>query len=121
MYHLITKHLDQLLGSIRPNKDINPYAELIRTFRNKNVSTDEPFQELYKDYWKLNPARLLDTFHSRYFTFMQQCKVDDVKPAVRKVAQELYPTPTHQKRKGTRYTFQHTLQFSFSSKLVHML
>jgi hypothetical protein len=112
MYTLINQHIEQLLDAINPVRDIQPYVWLIQHFDNVNVGQDEKFQQVYRRFWQLNPARLSAKFHQEYFGLLEELKGSD-NIGVEEVARHLLRLPT-------RSNGGHSLQFSFASKLVHM-
>ncbi len=113
MYNLVNTNIDKILVVIDRDKDIKPYVNLVRKFREVNVSTDYEFQSVYRKYWQLNAARLNDGFCAFYFDLLEKSKrAENV--SVQEVAQWLYKIPTHADGR-------HSLQFSFATKFVHMI
>jgi hypothetical protein len=113
VYHLINRHIEQLLDSINRAREIRPYKQLVGQLRRVNVATDTEFQRLYRRYWAMNAARLSTDFCAEYFSLLERLK-DGPVPSVERVARLLYDVPT-------RADGQQTLQFAFASKMVHML
>ena len=113
MYSLINKHITDLLTFLKWSRDIQPYVDLRNKLFSENVSTDMVFQATYRKYWRLNAARLNASFCIAYFRLLEKSK-DAVIPTVEKVSQLLFRYPTHQ-------SDRRSLQFSFATKLVHML
>lgn len=113
MYGLINSNIDTLLCSINRKKDIEPYIWLLETLPEIDVTNHPKFQQVYRDYWKLNPARLDDKFVAAYFSLLQELK-NQTDINVEAVSRHLLNTPSHTNGR-------HSLQFSFASKLVHML
>lgn len=114
MYAIINQNIGALLDSINSQADIDPYVWLLAELPNRNVAQDQEFQRVYRNYWKLNPARLSDKYLAAYFGHLEQLKGQPEHVTVEAVARHLLPIPTH----GSG---RQSLQFSFSSKLVHML
>ena len=112
MYCLINNCVDMILGSKNFQRDVVRYMWLIDEFSKVNVLTDDNFQKEFRLYWQLNPARLSTVFVRSYFKLLEDSK-NDPKIDVEGVARKLYSTPTRGEH--------HTLQFSFSTKLIHML
>jgi hypothetical protein len=112
MYELINGNIDTLLCSINRKKDIEPYIWLLETLPGVDVTNHPKYQQVYRDYWKLNPARLDDKFVAAYFSLLQELK-NHTEISVEVVSRNLLKTPSH--------TGRYSLQFSFASKLVHML
>lgn len=108
MYHLINKHIQAVLRSI-PRNHVTEYDWLRQ---NLNLCGTPPYQTRYKNYWRLNAARLSANFCNVYFQALQAAKTKC--PEAGRLTQRLYATPTHENgRQG--------LQFSFATKLVHMV
>jgi hypothetical protein len=114
MYAIIKQNVGALLDSINPQSDISPYVWLLGELPNRNVSQDQEFQRIYRRYWQLNPARLSDRYLAAYFGYLEQVKGQPEHVTVEAVARHLLQIPTHGNGRQS-------LQFSFASKLVHML
>jgi hypothetical protein len=109
MYHLINSHIEEILQSIRQDH-VTDYDFLVQNIDRLQT----PFyQAAYKNYWRLNVARLCDDFCRVYFDRLQSSLRDGV-PQIGELVKELHETPTHE---GGRKS----LQFSFCSKLCHMI
>ena len=113
MYYLINQHIDQLLLTIDATRDIQPYVSLIHNFNEVNVAANMEFQRTYRRYWQLNAARLGEDFCKVYFALLEELK-QERNTGVDTVARRLWETPTHGDGRQS-------LQFSFASKLAHML
>ena len=114
MYTIINQNIEALLDSINPQADIDPYIWLFGALPNRNVAQDQEFQRVYRRYWQLNPARLSEDYLAAYFGHLEQLKGQPEHVTVEAVARHLLPIPTHGNGRQS-------LQFSFASKLVHML
>lgn len=114
MYTTINKNIDKLLKLIDPVKDIGNYIWLLENIRNTDVTVDKGFQTIYQDYWGLTNAGLSSAFIAAYFKHLQFLKMNPRIIDVKTVATTLYGIPTH--IDGSK-----SLQFSFASKMVHML
>jgi hypothetical protein len=113
MYNLINKHIDKILDAIDSTRDISPYIRLVQQLNVVDVSTHAEFQQVYRKYWQLNAARLSENFCQSYFALLESLKgAHDID--IKTVAQQLLEIPTHGDGR-------HSLQFSFASKLVHMV
>jgi len=107
MYALINTHIKEVLKTIKPSH-ISEYEWLIQNLGNCGTPT---YRSRYKQYWRMNAARLHETYCDAYFQRLQAAKAN--RPTVGCVANELYDIPTHSNgRQG--------LQFTFASQLVHM-
>jgi len=113
MYNLINNNIDKVLQCLDRDKDVKPYVNLICRFNDTNVSADLDFQREYRKYWQLNAARLNDKFCAAYFDLLEKSKQDE-NMTVKSVVQRLYEIPAHDDGLPS-------LQFSFSTKLVHMI
>lgn len=109
MYHLINSHIQQILQSIPPGH-VTEYDWLVQNII--NVATPD-YQSRYRRYWVLNVARLSDNYCQVYFQHLQN-GLNGNPPQLGNLANQLYQTPTHANG-------QQSLQFSFCSKLCHML
>jgi hypothetical protein len=114
MYAIINQNVGALLNSINPQADIDPYVWLLGALPNRNIAQDQEFQRVYRRYWQLNPARLSKGYLAAYFGHLEQTRGQPEQVTVEAVARHLFPIPTH--GNGSQ-----SLQFSFASKLVHML
>ncbi len=113
MYSLINSHIDKILDAIDPATDVEPYVWLVRHLNEVNVAVHTEFQRKYRRYWQLNAALLSNSFCTAYFALLESAKTSQ-NASVKMVAQELSEVPTHNDGR-------HSLQFSFASKLVHMI
>jgi len=111
MYGLLKKYTAIVLKSIDPYQDIKPYIRIMKSFRERNILEDYNFKATFRQYWRLNPARLIDSFYDSYFSLLESCK-DDEDIDIEFIARKLYEIP-NRKNEGR------SLQFSFASKLVH--
>jgi hypothetical protein len=113
VYRLISENIEKLLGRINREDDVELYQKLLKRVRNTDVTVDIAFQRDYRRYWALNQALLSSQFYTAYFGYLEQHKADP-NVSVESVARHLYAVVSH--GSGRR-----SLQFSFSTKLVHML
>jgi hypothetical protein len=113
MYSRLNESIDLVCSNIDPTTDIKPYIRLTRAIWNIDVSADNDFQSSYRKYWQLNAARLGSTFVGAYFSYFEKLKQES-KIELKRVAQDLFEVPTHGDGRQS-------LQFSFASKMVHML
>lgn len=118
MYGLINDCADLINEAIDPIHHINPYTSLLANIRNVDVSEDVNFQTTYKSYWKMTRAVSNPQWYLRYFELLQHYNQDDnfaENELVEHVVRELYLIPAHVNRE------RRSVQFSFATKLVHML
>jgi hypothetical protein len=120
MYALIERNIDQLLSEIDSEKHVKRYVWLTGNLCKVDVSADKDYQKEYRSYWALNGAGLGKEWINAYFSKLEELKRNSesgAKPGsetVKEVVSELWKVPTN--NKGYR-----SLQFSFASKLVHMV
>jgi len=114
MYALINKHIEDLLKSLHPLTDIDPYIYLRTKLSQVDVSSDHDFQRIYKKYWQLNTARLSASWCAAYFNDLEAWKSKQHIPTVEGISRFLFTHATNNKGRQS-------LQFSFSTKFVHML
>lgn len=108
-YEAINNNIDQIIQSIKPIH-VTEYDWLVR---NINQVTEAEYQRRYKAFWRLNGAGLSQDFCQVYFHHLQTGTTNNNLPKLSVLANQLYKTPTSQNKQ--------TLQFSFCTKLCHML
>ncbi len=109
MYNIINSNIDLILAHPKFVQDIADYLRLLEGFREADVSRDTLFQSEYQKYWKMNAARLDGAFYAAYFDLLEKSKENN-DLNVERIVETLYRA---HRQKG--------LQFSFASKLVHMI
>jgi hypothetical protein len=114
MYTSINRHHDVVIRELVRVDDPTSYLELRARLTSPatDVASDAAVQRLYRDYWRMNVARLGDRFYARYFQLLahgQRAGSVDIGA----VARELEGVAEEGKRRS--------LQFSFASKLAHMV
>lgn len=114
MYDLINSNVARLLETMNRSSDIDPYVWMIRELHEHDVSQHEEFQQEYCSYWALNGAGLGQPFRSAYFSLLEQVKSSPEQVTVEEITRTLYEIPINAKEKKA-------LQFSFATKLVHMV
>ena len=112
MYSLIEKSSNLIVQSIG-TEFVKEYDWLIDTLETKNVAADKQYQERYKRFWAMNVARLSPSFIGAYFYYLEENK-RGLKLDLAQLCQKLYEIPTN--TKGGK-----SLQFSFVTKLLHMV
>ncbi len=111
MYELINRNAGLIVESVG-NAFITEYDWLMDQLSQRNVATDEEYQRRYKNFWAMNAARLSPDFYDTYFRLLQNANTRGRVDLIQ-VCHDLYEVPSHDRR--------HTLQFSFATKLVHMV
>lgn len=109
MYHLINNHITQILDSINGGH-ITDYDWLVQ---NIHQISNPLYQNRYRTFWRLNAARLSQDYCNIYFQQLQE-GLNNNPPQIGVLANDLYQIPTHNNGRQS-------LQFSFCSKLCHML
>jgi len=113
MYDLMNGNITRLLGTVN-RSDIDEYVWMIRELHNCDVSQHREFQSRYCSCWALNGAGLGQCFRSAYFSLLEQAKSSPEPATVEWITRTLYEIPVNAKEVKA-------LQFSFASKLVHMV
>jgi len=110
MYQIINKYADKIVDEIGL-KFIQKYEWLLNSLNIRDVSVDKEYQKRYNAFWRL---RGLDSaYKDAYFKCLEANKFNSNIDAIQ-VCEFLYSFPTN--KKGTK-----TLQFSFSTKIAHMV
>jgi len=113
MYDLINCNVTRLLETV-DRSDIDQYVWMIRELHNRDVSQHQEFQQKFCSYWALNGAGLGQGFRAAYFSLLEQAKCLSEPVTVEGITRTLYEIPINAKE-------EKALQFSFASKLVHMV
>jgi len=113
MYTLINEAIPHLIAAEEKQRNVLDYTELRRLFREEDACRNKVFQDLYRRFWAMNAARLSRDFVKGYFDLLHELRADR-EIAVEQVARRLNTMPSHGNHR-------YSLQFSFASKLVHML
>lgn len=113
MYDLVNRNCDRLLATMKKDWDIAPYVWMLLELPLRDVARDEEFQRIYCSYWVLNGAGLCQSYRAKYFALLEREKRTPGTVNVEQVAWDLYETPVNKEKKA--------LQFSFATKLVHMI
>lgn len=107
-YDKINENIDQLLQSIPPTH-VSDYDWLVQ---NIHHVTELEYQSKYKKYWVLNGAALSKEFIKKYFEQLQSGLNNNI-PQLDILVNQLYKIPMRQDT--------YKIQFSFCTKLCHML
>lgn len=106
MYSVIEEHRERIIGTI-PQRDIDDYD----WFKKNRAQAGSPvFQSNYRKYWAMNAARLGADFYAVYFGLLAS---KDAGTIPLKVCCERLCAAS------TRLNGSQTIQFSFSTKLLH--
>ena len=108
VYQLINDSIDQVLYCIT-EKHVPGYNYLIQ---NIDKVAESDYQERYKKYWRLYGAGLSQDYCTAYFQHLE-AGLKGTLPKIDVLTNQLYKIPTSPNKL--------TLQFSFCSKLCHML
>lgn len=107
MYNLIEAHRSLILSRIQP-AHVSEYDWLISNLGNCGASG---YQSRYCKYWRLNGAGLSQSFKASYFALLGNAPSRAM--SAQSIASQLHATPSSKKGQS--------LQFSFATKLRHML
>ena len=110
MYYLINNHIETLIQLIEGNH-ITDYDWLVQNIAHV---ANPIYQSRYRTFWRLNAALLSPNYCAVYFQRLQDGLNNNNPPQIAELANELYQIPTHSNGRQS-------LQFSFCSKLCHML
>lgn len=108
MYTLINQYAHTLVSRI-PQAHVTEYDWLRANLGSAHTPA---YQKRYRTYWRMNAARLSPTFCTFYFQQLQAAISNP--PTLSTLCNRLYKQPTHQNGKQS-------LQFSFATKLLHMV
>jgi hypothetical protein len=102
-----------VIGELARIDDLDKYVHLRERLLadGAEAALDAAFQRLYRTYWRMNVARLGDSFYSKYFTLLAECRragYADISEIVRALA-------------TADDSDKQSLQFSFATKLAHMV
>jgi len=109
MYRIINENIELILEQIEKKGSIMDYVSLRTRLHKGNITNDQKFIKDYKDFWTMNRAMLGQDFFYKYFDYLEKNKKNQ-QINLSDVIAYLYGNTTNQK-----------VQFSFSSKLVHMI
>lgn len=111
MYSLINHNAVAVFKALDSIGDLNDYLRLRSALlRGADSAHDAEFQRGYRRYWRMNAARLGSSFYDQYFTQLAECR--------RSNAVDL---PTVARCISTVNGVTVGLQFSFATKLAHMI
>lgn len=108
MYDLINQFAQVVVSTI-PSSHVADYEWLVK---NVGQATAPNYQQRYRRYWSMNAAQLSPSFYSAYFTALSTGIVQP--PTLSSLCQTLHAASARQKG-------QKSLQFSFATKLLHMV
>ncbi|SRR6266542_261046 len=111
MYRLINSNAPAVVDALRRIGDFREYLHLRADLAaNGSAPASAEFQRAYRKYWRMNAARLSPAFYERYFELLAQYQavgLTDLERATRVISDA--------------DDANHGLQFSFATKLVHMV
>ncbi len=111
MYQLINSNAAAVIRALGRIGDIREYLQLRRDLvANGAGMLSTSFQRTYRKYWRMNAARLPPSFYDLYLSLLAECQANGVADVER--ATLLISDAT-----GAN----HGLQFSFATKLAHMV
>jgi len=108
MYGLINLRCAEVLAAI-PKTHVAEYDWLMANLQQVGIPD---YQAKYRNYWRMNSARLCSGFYAAYFEKFHECQ--GVPPDLASLVIALYEIPTQK-------TGRQSLQFSFATKFLHSL
>jgi hypothetical protein len=113
MYRLLVQKCDLLIAELKRIDDIARYHDLVVRLQSTSgeAAIDPEFQRVYRVYWRMNVARLSPAFYERYFDLLAR-GVRSGRVNLRTAARDRTVIGDDSKR---------SLQFSFVTKLCHMV
>lgn len=107
MYRLINDSARPVVDRI-PRSFLPDYERLVQDFHNADEAS---YQKEYRRFWVTNPARLSPNFYRVYFRLLKDSQKKT--PDLGDIVKTLYNA-------SVRRNGDHSIQFSFATKLVHM-
>jgi hypothetical protein len=111
MYRSLNLNIEALIDKIAEIDDVTAYVQLRSQLAEGVASVSAMYQKRYRHYWRMNAARLSESFYSRYFALLSECIASD-EVDVETVARDLSQIEIRGRQ---------SLQFSFATKLAHMV
>jgi hypothetical protein len=109
LYRLINDRIAEITQAFKQTQDLEDYSWLSSALHEEDVSTSAYYQRRFRAFWRM---RCGDEYGRAFFAKLEASKRESgVDPIL--VAGELYAFPTREQNK--------TLQFSFATKLAHMI
>lgn len=110
VYDLIARHSAMLITELQRLTDVGRYQRLLSSLRESSgaVAANAVFQKEYRNYWRMNVARLSPAFYTQYFRILAESSQSG--------SVDLQETSLALMRADDKQT----LQFSFATKLGHM-
>src|SRR6266852_5817522 len=107
MYSTICKNQQAIISAIYPKKDVQAYESLLKRV---GQASNQQYQRDYKDFWRMHRAQLGTSFYQAYFNALNTANP----LTLRGLCKQLDPY-------SKRSNGAPTLQFSFATKLRHMI
>jgi hypothetical protein len=110
MYQLINSNSGAVIEALR-HIGVREYLQLRAELETHGAhAPSTSYQARYRKYWRMNAARLSPLFYERYFSLLTECQAGGTMDLER--VTRIISDPT-----GA----DHGLQFSFATKLLHMI
>jgi hypothetical protein len=109
MYQLVNRNVAAVINAAE-NLGILEYLDLRSDLSQPDSALNPDFQRRYRNYWRMNVGRFSPAFYDRYFRHLNECQRAGTVDIRRTI--EITSAPGEESR---------GLQFSFASKLVHMV
>jgi len=108
MYRVINKYADRVINSFKYEDDIEPYIEIMKSYAEKKI--DYHFMAVFKQYYRLNAARLSESFLKEYFEILKGNSSESV-----------YEIANRLEKVTCNSINSRRVHFSFSTKLKHTM
>ncbi len=108
MYRVINRYAEIIIDSFKYESEIEPYIKIMQSYNENKI--DYNFMAIYKQFYRLNAARLSDSFLNEYFEILKRKSSKDVLEIANKL--EKIACNSKNARK---------VHFSFSTKLMHTM
>lgn len=103
----IVKNKDKILSNLK-QKDIDKYCYIKNRFEEGGILNDLKFQSVFKQFYIMNSAGLSNDWKKHFFKLLSDKQCD-----LKNILSQLYKIP--------RLDGAHSVQFSFSTKLLHTI
>lgn len=108
MYRVINRYADMIIDSFKYEDEIDPYIKIMQSYSETKI--DYHFIAIFKQYYKLNAARLSELFLKEYFEILKSNSSENVYELTKRL--EKISCNSNNARK---------VHFSFSTKLKHTM
>jgi hypothetical protein len=111
LYRLINQYSEATAHALDRIGDLQAYLGLRNALESDpGAAQDQAFRRSYRQYWRMNAARLPDHFYTNYFTTLAACR-QNRHASIESIAEGISRVNSN----------DYGLQFSFATKLAHMV